>query len=145
MSTSSIDISRLPAPQVVESIDFEDQFKQVKTTFLSYYPQAADVLELESEPLTKLLQCLAYQAVVLRQRANDSAVAVSWHTPRNQISTKSRPGSMSLACSFRPATPMLCLPPKTCTSETTTIEHASHSPWRAIPPQGQKVRTCSTA
>lgn len=76
MSTSSIDISKLPAPQVVEAISFEDIFSQVKSTFLSFYPEASEVLSLESEPLTKMLQCLAYQAMILRQRANDSAVAV---------------------------------------------------------------------
>lgn len=76
MSTSSIDISKLPAPQVVEVIDFEDIFSQIKATLLSIYPAASEVLEMESEPLTKTLQCLAYQAMQLRQRANDSAVSV---------------------------------------------------------------------
>jgi len=81
MSTSPIDLSRLPVPDIVETIDFETLLTERKTRLVSLYPadQQADVaatLELESEPMTILLEENAYREVVLRQRVNDAARAV---------------------------------------------------------------------
>ncbi|ARU88286.1 baseplate J/gp47 family protein [Pseudomonas sp. M30-35] len=80
-SFSPIDLSLLPAPQVVEPLDFEVIFTQRKTELISLYPaeQQADIaarLELESEPLVKLLQENAYRELIWRQRVNESALAV---------------------------------------------------------------------
>lgn len=76
-----IDISRLPPPDVVESIDYEQILAERKAYFISLHPedQQADIaatLALESEPIVKLLQESAYRETVLRQRVNDSARAV---------------------------------------------------------------------
>lgn len=73
---SSIDLSQLPFPGVLETLDFETIFAERKAQMIAAYPDAADVLELESEPLTKLLQENAYRELLLRQRVNDAARSV---------------------------------------------------------------------
>lgn len=76
-----IDLSQLPAPNVIETLDFEQILAARKARLVSLYPaeqQAAVAaeLELESDPRTKLLQENAYEELVLRQRINDAARAV---------------------------------------------------------------------
>ncbi|MCX2525491.1 baseplate J/gp47 family protein [Larsenimonas rhizosphaerae] len=78
--SSPIDLSQLPAPNVVEVIDFEAILAERKARLVALYPedQRADIatrLALESEPLNKLLQENAYREVVLRQRINEAARA----------------------------------------------------------------------
>ena len=78
---SLIDLSKLPAPTVVESLDFETILANNKQLLVSLYPteEQADitqVLALESEPLTKLLQVFSYRELLLRARVNDAAKAV---------------------------------------------------------------------
>ena len=65
---SMIDLSTVTAPQVVEALDFEAIFAQLKAELLARLPGVADVLELESEPLTKLLQVAAYREAAKRIR-----------------------------------------------------------------------------
>lgn len=77
MSASQIiDMSKLPPPQVVQVLDFEAKFGELKADLIEAYPEAAAVLELESEPLTKWLQRTAYQLVNQDAKTNDSALAV---------------------------------------------------------------------
>lgn len=76
-----IDLSRLPAPEVVETIDYEVILAERKAYFVSLHPAdqqaaVAAALELESEPITKLLQENAYRETVWRQRVNEAARAV---------------------------------------------------------------------
>lgn len=75
-----IDLSQLPAPDVVEQIDFEQILAERKAYMISLWPEdeqaeIAGRLELESEPLTKLLQENAYRETILRQRCNEAALA----------------------------------------------------------------------
>lgn len=75
-----IALGQLPAPQVVEALDFEAILAERKAELIALYPAAeqADIaarLALESEPLTKLLQENAYRELVLRQRVNEAALA----------------------------------------------------------------------
>ncbi|QWL79281.1 baseplate J/gp47 family protein [Aeromonas hydrophila] len=75
---SNVDLTQLPPPSVVEPLDFETILAERKATLVSYYPTdqqtaIAATLELESEPLNKLLQENAYREVVLRARVNDAA------------------------------------------------------------------------
>jgi len=78
---SVIDLSRLPAPVVIEELSFEDLFEQNKARLLALYPEGAErdaiarTLQLESEPLVKLLQENAYRELLLRQRVNQAALA----------------------------------------------------------------------
>lgn len=75
-----IDLSQLPAPQIVEQIDFEVILAERKAYAISLWPveQQAEIaarLELESEPLTKLLEENAYRETIWRQRVNEGSVA----------------------------------------------------------------------
>lgn len=76
----TIDFSTLPAPKLVEEIDFETLFLQRKSRLIAAMPaeirdQVAATLELESEPLTIELQENAYTEMILRQRINEAAKA----------------------------------------------------------------------
>lgn len=71
-----IDLSQLPPPTVVEEIDYEDLLETRKQELISRYPEAADYLQYESDPMVKLLEENAYLETLLRQRINDAAVSV---------------------------------------------------------------------
>ncbi|AOR65103.1 baseplate assembly protein [Pectobacterium wasabiae] len=76
-----IDLSQLPAPAVVEELDYETIYTERKAMLLSLYPEdqraaVARTLTLESEPLVKLLQENAYRELLWRQRVNEAARAV---------------------------------------------------------------------
>ena len=78
---ATIDLSQLPAPDVVETLDYEALLAERKATLISLYPAdqqdaIARTLSLESEPIVKLLQENAYREVILRQRINEAAKAV---------------------------------------------------------------------
>ncbi|UDQ79734.1 baseplate assembly protein [Erwinia rhapontici] len=84
---ATIDLSQLPAPNVVEALDFETLLQARKAALVALYPadqQAAitRTLELESEPIVKLLQENTYRELILRQRINEAAKAtmVAWAT-----------------------------------------------------------------
>lgn len=70
-----INLSQLPAPAVVQSLDFEAELSRLKALALAAMPDLQDVLELESEPVTKVLQLLAYEHVAMQARINDAAKA----------------------------------------------------------------------
>ena len=77
---TAIDLSLLPAPQIVEQIDYEQILAERKTYAISLWPveQQAEIaarLALESEPITKLLQENAYRETLWRQRVNEAAMA----------------------------------------------------------------------
>lgn len=74
--TTPIDLSQLPTPRVVERLDYEEILAALKDELLAEDASLAEVLELESEPLTKLLQVVAYRETVLRARVNDAARSV---------------------------------------------------------------------
>lgn len=76
----AIDLSQLPVPEVVEQIDYEQILAERKAYAISLWPveeqaEIAARLELESEPLTKLLQENAYREMIWRQRVNEASVA----------------------------------------------------------------------
>ena len=78
---ATIDLSQLPAPDVVETLDYEILLAERKATLISLYPEGqqaaiARTLALESEPIVKLLQENAYREVILRQRINEAVKAV---------------------------------------------------------------------
>ena len=77
---ATIDLSQLPAPDVVEALEYETLLAERKATLISLYPPEqqetmARTLTLESEPIVKLLQENAYREVILRQRVNEAAKA----------------------------------------------------------------------
>lgn len=77
---ATIDLSQLPAPDVVEVLDYESILAERKATLSSLCDESqreavARTLQLESEPLTKLLEESAYREVMWRQRVNEAARA----------------------------------------------------------------------
>ncbi|WP_342323508.1 baseplate assembly protein [Kosakonia sp. BYX6] len=75
-----VDLSQLPAPDVVEELDYESILAERKATLVSLFPEeqqdaVARTLALESEPLTKFLEENAYREVIWRQRVNEAARA----------------------------------------------------------------------
>lgn len=76
-----IDLSQLPPPEIVEPLDFETILAARKARLIALYPTeqqeaVSRTLELESEPLVKLLEENAYRELILRQRINDACLAV---------------------------------------------------------------------
>lgn len=76
-----IDLSQLPEPNVIEVVDYELILAERKERFVNLNPiekqdAVRATLELESEPITKMLQENAYREMLLRQRINESALAV---------------------------------------------------------------------
>lgn len=77
----TIDLSQLPAPLVVEPLDFDSLFALRKEAFIALYPADQQdavrlTLSFESEPIVKLLQESIYRELLLRQRVNEGAQAV---------------------------------------------------------------------
>jgi phage-related baseplate assembly protein len=78
MSTAPIDLSKLPPPEIVERIDYEEILFELKAKHVSLYPvekqaEIAQALALESEPINITLQGVAYREFMLRQAFNDRA------------------------------------------------------------------------
>ena len=69
---TAIDLSKLPAPDLVKELDFEVILKEWIDLFLSLYPDY-DAQTLESEPIMKLLEAGAYREMTWRQRVNDAS------------------------------------------------------------------------
>ncbi|WP_395315811.1 baseplate J/gp47 family protein [Variovorax sp. UC74_104] len=69
----SMDMSLLPAPAVIEVLDFEVILAARLASFQERYPDYG--LVLESDPAYKLLEEMAYQELLMRQRINDAAKA----------------------------------------------------------------------
>ena len=72
MSTA-IDLSQLPAPTVVETLDYESVLAALQADFTARYP--AFTAALESEPVLKLLEVAAWRELIVRGRVNDAARA----------------------------------------------------------------------
>lgn len=70
---TAVDLSRLPAPDVVETLDFDTLFADAVTRMKAEMPEFE---ARESDPSTKNLLVIAYVAQLLRQRVNDAARAV---------------------------------------------------------------------
>lgn len=81
MNSTAIDLSRLAAPELVETINFETLLDERKARLIALTPpekqaEVAATLELESEPLVLLLQENAYREMYLIQKINDTARGV---------------------------------------------------------------------
>ncbi|WP_367863247.1 baseplate J/gp47 family protein [Pseudomonas guariconensis] len=69
------DLSQLPAPQVLEDLDYESVYQADLETFRDFMGDNWDAV-LESDPVTKLLEVGAYRKVLNRARINDAAKAL---------------------------------------------------------------------
>ena len=70
---TAVDLSRLPAPDIVEELDFETILADAVARMQAQMPE---FVTRDSDPATKLLQVFAYFAQLLRQRVNDAVRAV---------------------------------------------------------------------
>lgn len=68
-----IDLTKVPAPQVVETIDYEDILAAMRQDLLAKVP---DLALAETDPAMKVLEVAAYREMLLRQRINEAAKAV---------------------------------------------------------------------
>lgn len=73
---SNIDLSSLPLPDSIQILDFEAELVALKTELLTADPTLAAVLDLESEPLVKLLQVFAYRVLLKKGEINAKVKAL---------------------------------------------------------------------
>ncbi len=71
---TAINLALIPAPKVIEVIDFEQVLAEMLADLSARLPDFDTFLE--SDPAMKLLEVAAYRETVLRQRINDAAKAV---------------------------------------------------------------------
>lgn len=69
-----IDLSQLPPPEVVETLDYEQILAEILADLQQRAPEFTALLE--SDPAYKVLEVCAYRELLLRARVNDSARAV---------------------------------------------------------------------
>lgn len=75
MSTfTQIDLSTLPAPDVIEELSFETIFSAMLADLQARDPAFSALVE--SDPAYKILEVAAYRELLVRQRVNDAARAV---------------------------------------------------------------------
>lgn len=71
----NVDLSLLPVPDLVETLDYEDEFQGILGRFrVAMGDQWSAVLE--SDPVVKLLEEVAYERMTMRARINDAARSV---------------------------------------------------------------------
>lgn len=73
-SFTGVDLSRLPAPDVIEALDFETIRASNLAWLAAAWPDFTAIVE--SDPLVKLVELFSYRELGLRQRVNDAARAV---------------------------------------------------------------------
>ncbi|HEV2682649.1 MAG TPA: baseplate J/gp47 family protein [Rhodanobacter sp.] len=69
--TTSVDLSRLPPPEVVETLAYEQIFNEMLADLIARDSEITALVE--SDPAYKILQVAAYREMILRQRVNDAA------------------------------------------------------------------------
>jgi phage-related baseplate assembly protein len=70
----AVDLSTLPAPQIIDPLDFDTIFADMLTQLISL--DSTFTALVESDPAYKILQVAAYRETLLRQRVNEAAVAL---------------------------------------------------------------------
>lgn len=73
-SYTTIDLSQLPAPTVVEALDFETILAEMLADLIARDPTFTALVE--SDPAYKILEVAAYRELLIRQRVNEAAKAV---------------------------------------------------------------------
>lgn len=63
---TAVDLSQLPAPSVVETLDFETILQAMLDDLLARDPDFSALVE--SDPAYKILEVAAYRELLLRQR-----------------------------------------------------------------------------
>lgn len=73
---TQINLADLPAPDVIEALDFEAILTAMRDDLVARLPSIVGVIDLQSEPARKLLEVFAYRELMLRARINSAARAV---------------------------------------------------------------------
>lgn len=103
---SAIDLQLLPAPDVIEQLDFEVVLAELKALIVAQYPMdqqqlVAETLVLESEPLTKVAEAFSYRELLLRQQFNERAqsllLALAGGPDLDHLSAGTNTGRLTLA------------------------------------------------
>jgi phage-related baseplate assembly protein len=71
---TTIDLTAIDPPDVVETLDFEEVYQDLLEHFKSIYPDWNAALE--SDPVVKLIELAAYREVRFRARVNDASRSV---------------------------------------------------------------------
>lgn len=71
---TTVNLSQLPAPDVVEALDFETILAQMLADLRTRDPAFTALVE--SDPAYKILEVAAYRELLIRQRVNDAAKGV---------------------------------------------------------------------
>jgi len=74
-NSTAVDLSRLPAPDIVEALSYEEILLEQLADLRTRMGDAFDAL-VESDPVLKLLEVTAYRELIIRQRINDAARAL---------------------------------------------------------------------
>lgn len=72
-SGNAIDVSKLPAPRIIEVFDFEGEWEAFKARLLAQDPAFEDILRAEGQSLTMLGQAAAHSNSIIRQEFNERA------------------------------------------------------------------------
>lgn len=72
---NQLDLSKLPVPDVIETIDYETEFAAVLERYRVLMGEGWTAM-VQSDPVMKLLQDVAYEKITLRARVNAAARAV---------------------------------------------------------------------
>jgi phage-related baseplate assembly protein len=70
-SSTTVDLSRLPAPDVIELLDFDTIYAAMAADMAKLFPGFSALVD--SDPAVKVMQLCAYREQLLRQVANDSS------------------------------------------------------------------------
>lgn len=71
---TAIDLSKLPAPDIVETLDYETILAAMLADLEARDPAFTELLE--SDPAVKVLEVAAYRELLIRQRVNDACRGV---------------------------------------------------------------------
>lgn len=71
---SAIELSQLPAPNLVESLSFDHINDAILADYKARFPDAE--LNFASDPVVKLIECFAYRELLIRARINEGAESV---------------------------------------------------------------------
>lgn len=70
-STTAVDLSRLPAPDLIETLDAELILAEMVAQLQAIAPEFTGLVE--SDPAMKVLQICAFRELLIRQRVNEAA------------------------------------------------------------------------
>ncbi len=73
--SNRIDLSKLPAPKLIEELDYEVILAEMRAKMRELCPEWTGY-ELESDPANKVLEVAAYREMLIRQRVNEAACGV---------------------------------------------------------------------